>query len=70
MPTRFWLLEQYGEDAIKEGMGGGGGGGMDDIFSSMFGGGGGRRQQRERRGENVVHRLKVSLDEMYNGSTR
>ena len=65
---------QYGEDAIKEGMGsqGGGGGGMSDLFDILSGGGGGRRasQRQERRGESVVHRLKVSLDEMYNGATR
>ena len=61
---------QYGEDAIKEGMGsGGGGGGMSDIFD-MLSGGGRRQQQRERRGENVVHRLKASLEEMYSGAVR
>lgn len=61
---------QYGEDAAKEGVGGGGGGGgMADIFD-LFGGGGGRRAQRERRGEDVVHRLKVTLEELYNGSSR
>ena len=66
-------LAQLGEDAIKEGMGapgGGGGGGMSDLFDLLSGGGGRRRQTRERRGEDVVHRLKVSLEEMYNGSTR
>ena len=63
---------QYGEDAIKEGMGsgGGGGGGMGDIFDMLSGGGGRRQQPRERRGENVVHRLKVSLEEMYSGGVR
>ena len=64
---------QYGEDAVKEGMGGGGGppGGMSDIFDILSGGGGrGGGRQRERRGENVVHRLKVSLEEVYNGGTR
>lgn len=51
------------------GSGGGGGGGMGDIFDILSGGG--RRQQpRERRGENVVHRLKVSLEEMYSGAVR
>ena len=54
---------------MKEGGGGPGAGGMQDIFD-MFTGGGGRRQTRERRGENVVHRLKVSLEEVYNGGTR
>lgn len=59
---------QYGEDAVKEGGPGGGPGGMQDIFDMFTGGG--RRQTRERRGENVVHRLKVSLEEVYNGGTR
>ena len=63
-------LLQYGEDAIKEGMGsGGGGGGMGDIFD-ILSGGGRRSQPRERRGENVVHKLKVSLEEMYSGGVR
>ena len=48
---------------------GGGGGGMSDIFD-LFGGGGRRQQPRERRGENVVHKLKVSLEEMYSGGVR
>lgn len=64
---------QYGEDAVKEGMGGGGPsgpGGMSDLFDILSGGGGRGGRQRERRGENVVHRLKVSLEEIYNGGTR
>ena len=71
MQLNLCIHLQYGEEAIKEGMGsGGGGGGMSDIFD-LFGGGGGRRQQpRERRGENVVHKLKVSLEEMYSGGVR
>ena len=61
---------QYGEDAVKEGMGpgGGGGGGMSDIFDILSGGGG--RSRGPRKGEDVVHRLRVSLEELYNGSTR
>jgi DnaJ-class molecular chaperone len=51
-------------------MGGGGPGGpMADIFD-LFGGGGRARPNRERRGENVMHQLKVSLEEMHNGATR
>lgn len=64
---------QYGEEAIKEGMGGGGGGGggMADLFDILSGGGGGRRgQPRERKSEDVVHRLSVSLEELYNGVTK
>ena len=62
---------QFGEDAIKEGMPSGPPSGMEDLFSMFTGGMGGRRgAPRERRGENVVHRLKVGLEEMYIGSTR
>ncbi len=64
---------QYGEDAVKESAGGGGpagAGGMSDLFDILSGGGGRGGRQRERRGENVVHRLKVSLEEIYNGGTR
>lgn len=41
-PEKREIYDQYGEDALKEGMGGGGAGGVDpfDIFSSFFGGGG------------------------------
>jgi DnaJ family protein A protein 2 len=37
-PEKREIYDQYGEDALKEGMGGGGGG-VDpfDIFSSFFG---------------------------------
>lgn len=71
-PEKRDVYDRYGEDAAKESGqgGGGGGGGMADIFD-LFGGGGGRRApQRERRGEDVVHRLKVTLEELYNGGTR
>lgn len=40
-PEKRDLYDQYGEDALKEGMGGGGGGHNPfDIFESFFGGGG------------------------------
>jgi len=45
---------------------------MADIFEMFGGGPGGRGRgpQGPRRGENVVHRLKVSLEELYRGATR
>ncbi|XP_018536256.1 dnaJ homolog subfamily A member 4 isoform X2 [Lates calcarifer] len=46
----------------------GGGSSPMDIFNMFFGGGG--RMQRERRGKNVVHQLSVTLEEIYNGTTR
>uniref|UniRef100_A0A7S1SKP9 Uncharacterized protein n=1 Tax=Tetraselmis chuii TaxID=63592 RepID=A0A7S1SKP9_9CHLO len=69
-PEKREIYDKYGEDAIREGMAdrGGGGGGMADIFDMFGGGGGGSR--RERKAEDVMHRLKVSLEEMYNGATR
>ncbi|KAL9238665.1 hypothetical protein vseg_013058 [Gypsophila vaccaria] len=72
-PEKREIYDQYGEDALKEGMGGGGG--MHDpfdIFSSFFGGGGGgsSRGRRQRRGEDVIHPLKVSLEDLYSGTTK
>nr|AAK74013.1 AT3g44110/F26G5_60 [Arabidopsis thaliana] len=74
-PEKREIYDQYGEDALKEGMGGGGGGHDPfDIFSSFFGGGpfGGNtsRQRRQRRGEDVVHPLKVSLEDVYLGTMK
>lgn len=72
-PKRREIYDRGGEEAIK---GGGTGGGFDfhspmDIFDMFFGGGVGRRQhQGPRRGKDVVHQLKVGLDDMYNGATR
>ncbi|XP_055049154.1 dnaJ homolog subfamily A member 4 [Misgurnus anguillicaudatus] len=68
-PKKRELYDQGGEQAIKEGgMGGGGFSSPMDIFDMFFGGGG--RMQRERKGKNVVHQLGVTLEELYNGSTR
>ncbi|KAH6772995.1 DNAJ-like protein 2 [Perilla frutescens var. hirtella] len=74
-PEKREIYDQYGEDALKEGMGGGGG--MHDpfdIFSSFFGGspfgGGSSRGRRQRRGEDVVHPLKVTLEDLYLGTTK
>ncbi|GAU45462.1 hypothetical protein TSUD_107540 [Trifolium subterraneum] len=74
-PEKREIYDQYGEDALKEGMGGGGGGHDPfDIFSSFFGGGGfpggGSRGRRQRRGEDVVHPLKVSLEDLYLGTSK
>lgn len=74
-PEKREIYDQYGEDALKEGMGGRGGGHDPfDIFSSFFGGGpfGGNtsRQRRQRRGEDVVHPLKVSLEDVYLGTMK
>ncbi|CAA0841347.1 Chaperone protein dnaJ 2 [Striga hermonthica] len=74
-PEKREIYDQYGEDALKEGMGGGGGHDPFDIFSSFFGSspfgaGGSSRGRRQRRGEDVVHPLKVSLEDLYLGTTK
>ncbi|XP_006345526.1 dnaJ protein homolog [Solanum tuberosum] len=73
-PEKRELYDQYGEDALKEGMGGGGGHNPFDIFESFFGGafggGGSFRGSRKKKGEDVVHTLRVSLEDLYNGTTK
>lgn len=70
-PEKRQIYDEGGESAIKKG--GSGGGGFSspmDIFDMFFGGsfGGGRR--RERRGKDLVHQIRVTLDELYNGAVR
>jgi DnaJ family protein A protein 2 len=62
--------DKYGLEGLEGGDGGGGGGGgNEDLFSMFFGGGGSRRSAGPRRGEDVNHPLKVSLEDLYNGKT-
>ena len=74
-PKKRETYDRGGEDAIKGGGGGGGGpGGFDfhspmDIFD-MFFGGGGRRQRGPQKGKDVIHPLRVTLEDLYNGTTR
>lgn len=67
------VYDKYGEEGIKEGMDGSRGGGMPGgfPFSSFFGGafGGGGRETGVRRGEDAMHSLSVSLEDLYNGKT-
>lgn len=74
-PNKREIYGEYGEDALKEGMG------VDsaqhdpfDIFEHLFGGGvfGGRssRAHRQRKGDDMVHTLKVSLEDVYNGTSK
>ncbi|XP_071721803.1 dnaJ protein homolog isoform X2 [Rutidosis leptorrhynchoides] len=74
-PEKREIYDQYGEDALKEGMGGGGGGHDPfDIYQSFFGGGspfGGKNKgSKTEKGEDVVHPLKVSLEDLYNGTSK
>ena len=65
-PEKRAKYDKYGLEGLEEG--GGGGGGQEDLFS-MFFGGGRRRSAGPRRGEDVNHPLKVSLEDLYNGKT-
>ncbi|KAF5177519.1 Chaperone protein dnaj protein [Thalictrum thalictroides] len=75
-PEKREIYDQYGEDEVKNGMGGGGGGHDPfDIFQSFFGGspfggGGSSRGRRQSRGKDVVHPLKVSLEDLHNGTSK
>eukprot|EP00252_Welwitschia_mirabilis_P005776 TRINITY_DN1635_c0_g1_i1.p1 TRINITY_DN1635_c0_g1~~TRINITY_DN1635_c0_g1_i1.p1 ORF type:complete len:417 (-),score=85.56 TRINITY_DN1635_c0_g1_i1:342-1592(-) len=74
-PEKREIYDQYGEDALKEGMGGGAAHDPFDIFQSFFGGspfggGSGKGRHRQRRGEDLVHPLKVSLEDLYNGTSK
>jgi DnaJ family protein A protein 2 len=76
--------DEQGEEGLDNSGGGGGGAGMDifDLFAEMhgmggsrhghghggFGGGGGQRRQR--RGEDVNFPLKVTLEDMFKGTTK
>lgn len=61
--------DQYGLEGLE---GGDMPEGADDIFSALFGGrrrGGGRREAGPRKGPDVKHPLKVSLEDLYVGKT-
>jgi len=73
-PKKREAYDQYGEKGLTEN---GGFAGAEDLFSALFGGGGGffggggggRGRERERRGKDVPHQLKVSLEDLYRGKT-
>jgi DnaJ family protein A protein 2 len=60
------LYDKYGKEGVESG--GGHHESADDIFSMFFGGGRGRRTGPTR-GEDIVHPLKASLEDLYNGKT-
>ena len=61
------IYDKYGEEGLEDG---GGGGGPQDIFEAMMGGR--RRSERPgvKKGENMVHPLKMTLEQVYAGGTR
>ena len=65
------MYDRFGAEGLSEG---GMGGGMDpqDLFSQLFGGaggffGGGGRPRGPRKGKDLVHRVKATLEDLYNG---
>ena len=83
-PEKRKIYDQHGEQGIKEGGGGGGFHSPMDIFDMFFGGGGGGGmggmggmfggmgggRRGPKRTKNLMHQLSVSLEDMYNGTTR
>lgn len=67
-PEKRKLYDEGGMEAL-EGSGGGEGHSADDIFSMFFGGGGRGRRSGPQKGEDIVHSIKASLEDLYNGKT-
>jgi len=65
-PEKKELYDQGGKDAVERGAAGGG---HDDLLSALFGGGGRRQSRGPQKGESVVHKIQVSLENLYNGKT-
>ncbi|KAI3853865.1 hypothetical protein MKX03_001193 [Papaver bracteatum] len=66
-PKKREIYDKYGEDALN----GTDGGDPFDIFRHPFGGGrGGSTSAKKQRGEDVVHSLKVSLEDLYSGTSK
>lgn len=56
------LYDEHGEEGLRDG---GGPADAHDLFSAMFGGG--HAQRGPKKGEPVVHSLKVTLEDLYRG---
>jgi len=67
-PEKRKLYDAHGEDGIRDGRGASSGFG--DIFE-MFGGGGGGGGGRQgpQKGKSVMHPVKATLEDLYNGKT-
>lgn len=62
------IYDEYGEEGLKDG--GASASNPHDIFDAVFGGSLFRGNARgPRKGEDVVHSLKVTLEDLYNGKT-
>lgn len=66
-PQKRETYDNFGEEGLSGDAGGGMGMNPEDLFASFFGFGGGSRSSGPRRGKDVVHPLKVSLEDLYKG---
>eukprot|EP00344_Euplotes_crassus_P007162 CAMPEP_0196994280 /NCGR_PEP_ID=MMETSP1380-20130617/591_1 /TAXON_ID=5936 /ORGANISM="Euplotes crassus, Strain CT5" /LENGTH=415 /DNA_ID=CAMNT_0042409609 /DNA_START=10 /DNA_END=1257 /DNA_ORIENTATION=+ len=64
-PKKRDLYDKYGAEGVEEG-GPGGPGGFGDIFD-LFGGGGRRGHSEKRRVQPTLHKMKCTLEDIYNG---
>ena len=64
------LYDRGGEQAIKEGGIANEMHNPSDIFDMLFGNGRSRGRSGPQRGKDVAHKIKVSLKDLYNGSTK
>lgn len=73
-PQRRDTYDRFGEEGLS-GDGGMGGMNPEDLFSQLFGGGGGffggggSRARGPKKGKDLVHRVKVTLEDLYKGKT-
>ena len=70
-PQKREIYDQYGEEGLKEG-GGGGGPDLSDLLGGMFGmpGMGARgKPSGPKKGKSVLHPVKATLADLYNGKT-
>jgi len=63
------IYDKYGEEGLQGGMGAGFSDPM-DIFSAFFGGRSRGESRGPAKGQDVMHQLTVSLEDLYNGATR
>ncbi|KAK4531299.1 hypothetical protein CCYA_CCYA07G2156 [Cyanidiococcus yangmingshanensis] len=68
-PEKRRIYDEFGEEGLKEGGGMPGFRDPMDIFEALFGGGLSGRSRGPRKAEDVVHPLRVSLEDLYNGKT-
>lgn len=65
-PEKRQLYDQYGEEGVRDG--GGMPAGM-DIFDILQGRMGGGQQRGPKKGKSVMHPVKATLEDLYNGKT-